>query len=326
METEEVTTNGQGQIYGLMANVLSEVGAVGKTRSNQQQGYKFRGIDDVYEAVHPLFAKHGIFTIPRILAKETTERTTTTGTILRFVEVSMAYDFFAPDGSHVTAEVIGEAMDSGDKASNKAMSAAQKYALIQTLCIPTGNTPDADSVTHDDLTPDAKTISKSNTADQKCPDCGGQMWDNRETKKGRQPDFKCKDKGCGKAIWLDKEPITNGFDSDSALRDSLFGQAEKLLSKLDEPKRKEALGRLLMLSTNEMAKKVSELAENTRKKAGAAADPVEEDRLVKIREIRRDAKPEQIDKYLAEQFENKTLDTLSADAINQIHEEFSVPF
>src|SRR5688572_16874077 len=141
---EATQINSHGQIYGLMAAVLKEVGAVGKGRRNEQQGYKFRGIDDVYEAVHPLFAKHGIFTVPRVLSEETNERTTEKGTILRFVKLTMAYDFFAPDGSRVTAEMIGEAMDAGDKASNKAMSAAQKYALIQTFCIPTGETPDAD--------------------------------------------------------------------------------------------------------------------------------------------------------------------------------------
>jgi hypothetical protein len=36
-----------------------------------------------------------------------------------------------------------------------------------------------------------------------CPECNGQMWDNRATKKGKQPDFKCKDKACNKAVWLD---------------------------------------------------------------------------------------------------------------------------
>ncbi len=37
-----------------------------------------------------------------------------------------------------------------------------------------------------------------------CPDCGGPMWDNRQTKKNpKQPDFKCKDKdGCGKGVWV----------------------------------------------------------------------------------------------------------------------------
>lgn len=204
METETAeVTNGKGQIYGLLAQILKEVGPVGKGRSNVQQGYKFRGIDDVYEAVHPLFAEHGVFTVPRILNEHTTERTTASGTVLRFVNVTMAYDFFASDGSFVTAEMIGEAMDAGDKASNKAMSAAHKYALIQTLCIPTGSTPDADYTTHPEITDTVREVSNNSMPVQMCPDCNGPMWDNRETKKGKQPDYKCKDKSCNKAIWLD---------------------------------------------------------------------------------------------------------------------------
>jgi len=202
----EVITNGHGQIYGLMATVLKEVGSIGKGRRNEQQGYKFRGIDDVYEAVHPLFAKHGIFTVPRVLSEDTSERTTASGTVLRFVKLTMAYDFFAPDGSRVTAEMIGEAMDAGDKASNKAMSAAQKYALIQTFCIPTGTTPDADYQTHEELQPDARQVSKSSTASQDCPKCQGAMWDNRESKRNpKAPDYKCKNRSCDGAIWLNSE-------------------------------------------------------------------------------------------------------------------------
>lgn len=201
-EEMEVQTNGHGQIFGLMAAVLKEVGAIAKGRRNDQQGYRFRGIDDVYDAVHPLFAKHGIFTIPRVLKEETSERTTQSGTVLRFVNLTMAYDFFAPDGSKVTAEMIGEAMDAGDKASNKAMSAAQKYALLQTFCIPTGSTPDADFTTHEDLQPGTNRVSKSNTADEKCPKCEGAMWDNRESKRNpKAPDYKCKDRSCDGAVW-----------------------------------------------------------------------------------------------------------------------------
>jgi hypothetical protein len=322
-------TNGHGQIYGLMAQVLAEVGSIGKGRRNEQQGYSFRGIDDVYEAVHPLFAKHGLFTLPRVLNEEVMERTTERGTILRFVKLTMAYDFFAPDGSHVTAEVIGEAMDAGDKASNKAMSAAQKYALIQTLCIPTGSTPDADSTTPDEIVgePMAK---KSSTAQQKCPDCGGPMWDNRTTKKGKQPDFKCKDKNCNKAVWVhssSQEPATMGYGPDQVLRDELFNQAEQLLAKLPEEKRKEKLENLKKLPTEEMGKKVNELAENARKKA-AAADPVEQDRLQKIRQLRAGANsPEQIAAYIRENYlTDQPLEELSADLVIQLHEDIYLPF
>lgn len=238
-EMQQEIQNGHGQIYGLMAEVLKEVRAIGKGRRNEQQGYRFRGIDDVYEAVHPLFAKHGIFTVPRVLKEETSERTTQTGTVLRFVNLTMAYDFFAPDGSRVTAEMIGEAMDAGDKASNKAMSAAQKYALIQTFCIPTGSTPDADYQTHEELQPGTRQVSKSNTASEQCPKCNGAMWDNRVSKRNpKAPDYKCKERSCDGAIWLKDEegpPVPPPRKRVDATKETLIravAQAFKLLNDL----------------------------------------------------------------------------------------------
>lgn len=322
METE---TNGKGQIYGLLGQILKQVRAVGKGRSNVEQGYKFRGIDDVYEAVHPLFAEHGVFTVPRILSEQTTERTTAKGTILRFVNVTMAYDFFAPDGSSVTAEMIGEAMDAGDKASNKAMSAAHKYALIQTLCIPTGSTPDADYNTPEEIVGAARPTSKSSTAPEKCNKCGGDMWDNREGKRNpKAPDYKCKNKACDGAIWLkDDEPKTGGFSQDAVLRDQLFLQAEKLLAKLPEDKRKDALGRLLMLDTEKMGKKVLELAETAKAKNKPNA---ESEAQRKIQQIEQDVEETVIQGYLAEKFNGARLSDLSLDALIQMYEDVYIPF
>src|ERR1700738_4543839 len=118
---EETNGNKQpGEIYGLMTKMLAEVESIGKGRRNAEQNYAFRGIDDVYNMIHPLFAKYGVFTTPRVLSEESAERPTRSGGIMRFSKLTMAYDFFAGDGSHVTVEVVGEAMDTADKASNKA--------------------------------------------------------------------------------------------------------------------------------------------------------------------------------------------------------------
>jgi hypothetical protein len=328
----EVNDGGTRQIYGLMAQILQEVESIGKGRNNLQQGYKFRGIDDVYNMVHPLMSKHQVFCVPRMLAQDTSERITANGTTLRFVQLSMAYDFFAPDGSHVTAEVMGEAMDAGDKASNKAMSAAHKYALLQTFCIPTGDVPDADYTTHEDIQPRSTSggASTNGTGEQpkfeqrQCPDCNGPMWDNRATKKGKQPDFKCKNRSCNKAVWLDNEPRTEGYSDDQVLRDQLFVQAEKLMVKMEPEARKDALGRLLMLSTALMSEKVNELAENARKKQSNAA--LESDRDKMIREIQRDAKPEMITAYLQENFGAESFDNLADEEIRQSHEDLVLPF
>lgn len=139
----------QPLIYGQMAKVMAEITAIGKDKNNAQQGFKYRGIDDVYNAVNPLLAKHGLFMTSRVIDKTREERTNQKGTILAFTCLRMEYTFWAADGSSVSTEVEGEGMDSGDKSSNKAMAVAHKYALLQAFCIPTQDLDDPDAETHD---------------------------------------------------------------------------------------------------------------------------------------------------------------------------------
>ena len=123
---------------------------ISKDRNNQQQGYKFRGIDDVYNALAPLLARHGLCILPRCTERVCTERTNAKGTALFYVTVRAEFDFIASeDGSKHTVATYGEAMDSGDKATNKAMSAAYKYAAMQAFSIPTEGDNDADARTHE---------------------------------------------------------------------------------------------------------------------------------------------------------------------------------
>lgn len=139
-------------VFECIAAVSAEIAQTGiaKNRNNAQQGYKFRGIDDVYNALAPLIAKHGLVIIPRILSRVVVERQTQKGGTLFNVTVEAEFDFVsAKDGTKVTARSFGEAMDSADKATNKAMSAAYKYTAFQTFCIPTEGDNDADATTHD---------------------------------------------------------------------------------------------------------------------------------------------------------------------------------
>lgn len=126
---------------------LSKEG-IGKDRRNDQQGYKFRGIDDVYNALAPLLAKHGLCILPRVVSREVVERVNKKETVLFYVTVGVEFDFVcAEDGTKHTVTTYGEAMDSGDKATNKAMSAAYKYACMQAFSIPTEG--DNDAQTHE---------------------------------------------------------------------------------------------------------------------------------------------------------------------------------
>ncbi|CNI68270.1 MULTISPECIES: ERF family protein [Yersinia] len=137
-------------VYKAIAGVakdLSEVG-ISKDSRNQQQGFQFRGIDAVYNALSPALVKNGLVILPRITERTVSERVTAKGGVLFYVVVKAEFDFVATeDGSSHTIVTFGEAMDSGDKATNKAMSIAYKYAAFQAFCIPTEETaadPDAE--------------------------------------------------------------------------------------------------------------------------------------------------------------------------------------
>lgn len=131
-------------IFETIDLIMKEVPAIGKTKQNTKQNYKFRGIDDVMNKLQPIFAKYKLFVIPEVLEQTREERKTSMGGTLLYSICKIKYTFYAEDGSHVEATVIGEGMDSGDKASNKAMAIAFKYALFQVFCIPTEELKDPD--------------------------------------------------------------------------------------------------------------------------------------------------------------------------------------
>ena len=134
-----------GLIYKKMIEVMAEVPAIGKNQRNQQQGFSYRGIDDVMNALQNILPKHGVFYAPEVLESQREERTNAKGTTLFYQTLKVKYTFYAEDGSSVSAVVQSEGMDSGDKASNKAMSAACKYALFQVFNIPTVEIIDPDA-------------------------------------------------------------------------------------------------------------------------------------------------------------------------------------
>lgn len=128
---------------------LSKVG-IGKDKQagSGNYGYKFRGIDDVYNALSPLLAKHHLIIMPRFADRTVTEKQGKNG-ILFYVSIKGEFDFISSvDGSKYTATTFGEAMDSGDKATNKAMSIAYKYACFQVFAIPTEGDNDPDATIH----------------------------------------------------------------------------------------------------------------------------------------------------------------------------------
>ena len=152
------------QIYPLIGQAMRRLTAVAKDSKNETQGFMYRGIDAVMNALYPVMSELGLFFVPEVLEQTREERTTTKNvwdngqkkyvekkTTLLYSLLKIRYTMYAPDGSNVSAVVIGEGMDSGDKASNKAMAVGLKYAAFQLFMIPTEEmkNDDPDRVTHE---------------------------------------------------------------------------------------------------------------------------------------------------------------------------------
>lgn len=136
-------------IFKKMSDVMKDIKSISKDQVNTQQGFKFRGIDQFVNALYPALTKHGVFMAPRATSytQELKDVIRSSGKpgVDKHVSILMEYDFWAEDGSKVTIGPIpAEGLDSGDKATNKALSAALKYALIQTFSIPTADMAEAD--------------------------------------------------------------------------------------------------------------------------------------------------------------------------------------
>jgi len=134
-----------GLIYGRISEVMGRVGAIKKERTNQQQGFKFRGIDDVLNALHPVLSAAKVFIAPEVMDIRREDRETSNGKKMIYTVVHVRHRFWTDDGSFVDAVTVGEGMDSADKSATKAMSAAMKYAVLFTFAIPTEDVEDSDA-------------------------------------------------------------------------------------------------------------------------------------------------------------------------------------
>ena len=154
-------------IYEAINAVMSDVGAIGKNTRNTTQGFMFRGIDAVMNALQPALIKNHVFVVPEVLEQKREERRTKEDKLLIYSVCQIKYTFYAEDGSSVSAVVIGEGMDTGDKATNKAMSIAFKYACFQVFCIPTEEMKDPDIECHEVQPKEEKPIAVTSIDNKK---------------------------------------------------------------------------------------------------------------------------------------------------------------
>lgn len=146
LQAEPIPT-GTG-IYGALADVMSDVGAVAKDSRNTQQNFNFRGVDAVVNAVSPALRKHRVMVLPQMRSVDYVMMPLSSGKSATVCRVVVAYRFVAVDGSHIETVVAAEAFDMGDKATPKAMSVAFRTALLQALALPTDD-PDPDSMVYE---------------------------------------------------------------------------------------------------------------------------------------------------------------------------------
>ena len=158
----------KGFIHAMLANIMDSIEAIGKDSQNKQQNFKYRGIDQAYNAIHPLLAINKVVTVPRVvgLISRMTVPTKSGGS-LNYTMLSVEYDFLCNiDGSKVTVgPIYAEGMDSADKSTAKALASGHKYAIFQLFCIPTSDMPDGDAESHDVVMPQA-TLMPMNPAQQ----------------------------------------------------------------------------------------------------------------------------------------------------------------
>jgi hypothetical protein len=142
-----------GLIFSKIISAMADIKPIGKNQKNLSQNFKFRGIDDIYNYLHPILARNGIFTITEVLSENCEERTNAKGTVMRRTTLKVKFTLYAEDGSSLSGIIIGEALDSGDKGANKAMAIAHKYFLTQLFTIPTEDMIDPDSESHEIVAP-----------------------------------------------------------------------------------------------------------------------------------------------------------------------------
>lgn len=163
-------------IYESITGIMGEGYTIAKEKRNQQQGFMYRGIDDVMNVFQPLLSKYKVFVVPEVLEANREERVTNKGGTILYSILKIRYTFYAEDGSSVSAVVIGEGMDSGDKASNKALAVGMKYAMFQTFCIPTEEMVDPDATTPEPVKPKAEAPKAEKPKEEppmfKCEICG----------------------------------------------------------------------------------------------------------------------------------------------------------
>ncbi len=166
-------------IYQKILAIQNDLAVVAKSlqvsTGKSSKGYKAVSERDVIDAVKPLECQHGVCSYPinreiiddEILESESTYGGQTSKKTTFFTRIKTTYRFVNADDptDYIDTIVYSEGIDSQDKGSGKAMTYADKYALLKVYKVSTGDDPDQTASTDTQYT--AKTLSQSDIAELK---------------------------------------------------------------------------------------------------------------------------------------------------------------
>lgn len=129
-----------------LSAVMGGVDKLKKDGHNNFQNYDFVSESNVVEAVRQLLVDNGVLAIPSVKYHWQETRVSKKGDTLMHSFVLLNYRFMDTESNEeIISDWLGEGSDSGDKGFYKAYTGAQKYALMKTFLIPTGDDPENDS-------------------------------------------------------------------------------------------------------------------------------------------------------------------------------------
>jgi len=124
--------------------IMEKVSYVQKERS-KDVNYTLKTENAVIQAIRPAMLEHGVFMYPvgvRDIHESQFEAGKYKNIWNRVICVHVFRFLHAASDTHIDVEVLGDGADTGDKAGNKSMTTAKKYALLQTFLLETGDDPD----------------------------------------------------------------------------------------------------------------------------------------------------------------------------------------
>lgn len=158
-------------IYQKMSAITNELGVVAKNLNvDMGKGKSYKAVQekDVLDAVKPIEEKYGIYSYPKerkIIESGILEKETSYGTSKNmYLRIETTYEFVNIDKPEevITMTSYADGIDSGDKATGKAMTYSDKYSLLKAYKIATGDDPDKDASPEKGYTKEEKQTADNN--------------------------------------------------------------------------------------------------------------------------------------------------------------------